>query len=455
MCDKPEEHRDVLGTEIQEFVVATANFGGAARAVPAVGGAQCDRSEAVVDFIRAPSGVAAIDCLPSVIGLQEVTRLLKVEPPTSSVDYPHEIVRRLATGGSAVDHYYVPTVTTTQYPLTEKWKPRWDTGIEEMEQGMFVCAHQNATLMAPWLDPLREEKFKGLKLDLPLRACVKEYNWRNGVVRDRFKATYYRGNRDTEPRVATVHGVRAGVTAGAHFVFVNVHLATLRAEDAGTRKLLPTDAEERTIRRATSQGSRLRRLQLGVIRDFLLEVVYGALRLPAIVAGDFNASLDAAEVKAFMDDTFLRGVFDATPDRCWKCGSPSPCDSTPRAYYTFHKRKEILVKTRGEVSALLGHEHPQADASPISVTERCSACEAPFFSHKRNFGLIDNILYTDSDSPGLRRLGPNASLRWQVAIDSRPNTRGIRLDTYFSDHLPLWCKFSIQPSGLLRSSQVP
>lgn len=75
---------------------------------------------------------------------------------------------------------------------------------------------------------------------------------------------------------------------------------------------------------------------------------------------------------------------------------------------------------------------------PISAYECCSKCQAPFFTHKRNFGLIDNILYTDS--------GKATNLKWRLrpATDPDQVTRGIRLDTYFSDHLPVWCKFGIQ-----------
>jgi hypothetical protein len=386
--------------------------------VPAAGG-EIDRAAAVADFIGNVSGIAAIDDLPRVVALQEMTSLLRLSGPTPPIDYPAEIARRSSTSSVC----YVPTVSTRRYPLQKKWGDRWDDGIAEMEQGMFASANGAIRLVAPWLDPPRDEEYCGWVLDLP-------------------SDTFYRGTRDTEPRVATAHGVRVSALPGAQFIFVNVHLATLKEEDVRTEKLLPGDGEPRSIRRATPGGSRARERQLGVIADFIREVAYEGLRLPVVVAGDFNAAVDAPEVRAFMDGASLTSVFDSNPDHCWACRVRAPRTPVPSSFFTYPGRKEILARTSAEVTRLLG-----ADADTecrMSAAECCRNCQAPFFSHKRNFQLIDNILYTSLDSPRASRDEHTATLKWRLRHDS---TMGIRLDTHFSDHLPLWSTFSVEPRG--------
>lgn len=418
---------------IQRFVVASANFGGGARVVPAAGGGTMDRAKAVADFIAAPSGDSAIDALPLVAACQEMSRLLK--PP---LDYPAMIARRFAQAGRPLDGYFIPTVTTELYPLSKKWQTLWDAGIQEIEQGMWTCA-RDARLLAPWLDGPRDSRFKGRKLDLPVRGSLAHGGAADSpAVEDRAQGAYYQGNRDTEPRVATAHGVCVTAEQISQFVFINVHLTTLEAERADSLRLAPGDRAERSARRPHPEAARLRAVQLGVIRDFILEVAYAELKLPVIVAGDFNAGVEAPEVISFMADTFLTPVFGPDPGQCWQCAAQQPRGATPLAYFTHPKSKEILAKTPREVALLTGM--PDAPACPLSAVECCAKCQAPFFTHKRNFGLLDNILFTDA--------AKLAKLKWKLApaLDPQRPTRGIRLDSYFSDHLPVWCQFAIQPS---------
>ena len=403
-----------------EFVVATANFGGGARAVPAAGGAT-DRADALAAFIGAVSGTRAIDGLPRVVALQEMTRLLKARAPSRRTDYPREIARKCG----ATSTYFAPAVTTAWYPLAAKWGARWADGIEEMEQGMFACTNGPARLLAPWLDSPRAGRHRGRVINLATE-------------------TFYRGTRDTEPRVATAHGVRLGTLPGAQFVFLNVHLATLKEEDVGNDRLVRTDGEERSIRRPSTQGRRARSRQLRVIADFIHEVAYGSLRLPVIVAGDFNATADAPEVRAFMKAASLSSVFGSSPAQCWACGQPRPRRAAPSRYFTAKGHKEILARTPAEVAPLLGSGRDASECR-ISAAECCSRCQAPFFSHKRNFELIDNILYTSSDSPRIPGARTRAALKWRLGLESRPGAMGIRLDTSFSDHLPLWARFAVAP----------
>jgi len=419
-------------SRIQRFVVASANFGGGARVVPAAGGGTMDRAEAVADFIAAPSGDLAIDALPLVAACQEMSRLLK--PP---LDYPTLIARRFAQAGCPLDEYYVPTVTTEWYPLSKKWQPLWDAGIQAIEQGMWTCA-RNARLLAPWLDGPQDSQFKGRKLDLPVRELPAKCGASDRPPADsRSQGAYYQGNRDTEPRVATAHGVCVTATQISQFVFINVHLATLEAERADSLKFAHSDQAERSARRTHPEAARLRAIQLAVIRDFILEIAYTALKLPVIVAGDFNAGAQSQELTSFMADTFLTPVFHPDPGQCWQCGAHQPRGTDPLAYFTHPRSKEILAKTPREVAVLTGMR--DAADHPLSADECCAKCRAPFFTHKRNFGLLDNLLFTDS--------AKLANLKWKLApaLDPQRPTRGIRLDSYFSDHLPVWCRFAVEP----------
>jgi hypothetical protein len=282
----------------------------------------------------------------------------------------------------------------------------------------------------------------GLKLDLPTlrfdptgRAAGSWFNLEIeapvlGRARWRCRFTRYEGDRDTEPRAATAHAVSFATSAddeaGARFILIDVHLSTLKAEDTPPQGSPEPGAVWAKRRVPTLEAAWLRYLQLSVLRDFILEV-YGELQLPVLVAGDFNAQPDAPEMRAFLEEARLRPVFGLS--ECWRCGrpyQPMPEDA-PRRFLTRAPQPEFLAATPEEFAAW-----STEPAQPILTRACCRACGAPCFTHKRNFSLLDNLLFTDPDQA--------ASLRFRLRPDL--SRRGICLHTAFSDHAPIWCKFA-------------
>lgn len=454
--------------ESEEFTVASVNFGGAEGVVPVVGGAAGSRLDALAQFISNPTGgVGSSPCLCVVAGIQEQTRL------TEPTDDSAESVRKAIRPPGQARFFYVPAVTTDWHPLYEKWRSRreQEEAVSRMEQGMATYTKGEIALADPWVDLAKDRALsQGLVVDLPVvefLTDVEAEDERKGTdragygrwttpddgfstsgesstndLRLRYRHTYYRGDRDNEPRRALAHRVWLGDERWQEnrpqFVFLNVHLTSLKAEDTNETDTA-SGGVPRTTRGSILRAQFLRYLQLGVISDFTLDV-YRELKLPVIVVGDLNASIDAPEIEWFKKKVGMKSVFDG--QTCWKCGGPyTPC-SLPKPYYALPDCRRVLTRTRSEFRRVTG-ESPKT----ILVKECCSKCGAEHFTHKRNFGLIDNILYTAppdcvEDTETKSRL---EVLRWR--LEPSPTEKpysGIRLDTYFSDHLPVWCRFRIR-----------
>ena len=101
----------------------------------------------------------------------------------------------------------------------------------------------------------------------------------------------------------------------------------------------------------------------------------------------------------------------------------------------FDRRGQL---TRKQIHALLEQGFLAGEApNTLWAKEYCSNCARPLFTHKRNFQLVDNILYSDPEASGRPRL--NA----RIDFDDPALNAGIGDDTYFSDHFPIWSRFRL------------
>lgn len=431
--DKPVKGR--AAKQGTPFVIVSANCGGAARAIAASDFSWIDRTKAVGDYIQQASPKGAV-----IAGLQELARF---DDPTAK--RPSYAAMMGLTRKAERRFFYVPTLSTGWYPQKKKWQGRWDEGVCHAEQGVAACAVRGAVLHDPeenTPEACGGAAFAGVVLDLPVvqfrrgaaaSAPGAGKSWANWITHTSqvgdappyeliFRHTRYLGDRDTEPRAATAHRVRLDKPKGeaGEFIFINLHLTTLR-EPAGDKS-----RGMRARRTASPEAEFLRHLQLSEVCDFIWRV-YTDEALPVIVAGDFNTAPDRPDLKQFMANARLRPVF--TRDRCWGCGG-APL-AAPKQVYSNESHSTVLTEDAETFARITGET-----AQPVQATEYCSRCSRPLFTHKRNFQLVDNILYTDGAPPG-------ASLKARIAFDDPEANAGIGTDTHFSDHFPIWSRFRL------------
>lgn len=436
-------------SESRAFTVVSANFGGAAREVALSDTVSVERPEALGAFIRDPSRTSRLETYPVIAGIQEVS---KIGSPGIDRDAIKDLI---GSHNADAQVYYAPTVSTAWYPLKAKWRARWNEQICDAEQGMAVCGIRGAALVDPECNVPKacggHPPFRGVVLNLPVvkfrkhvaveaegEQAARPQNWISHTAAFggaepfpvEFRNTRYFGSRDTEPRIATAHRIRLGESDPlAEFIFINVHLTTLREEDTATVDPQGSDEGLRKTQRVPSREAEfLRHLQLSEICDFIWHVYTDAsLQLPVIVAGDFNTTSDRPDLKGFMEAAFLKPVFMS--DKCWSCGG-APL-SQGRYFYSNERHKTVLTETPQMFEQITGDK-----AKSILTTECCSVCGKLLFTHKRNLKLIDNILYTNGRPPG-------TALKSTLELEESDGSVGIGADTYFSDHFPIWASFRL------------
>lgn len=334
-----------------------------------------------------------------------------------------------ALGGGARSSF-VPRVSTSWYPLREKWGEKIDPGGAHSE-GLCVVGNEYGLTLAPWSSvlsgPEPVESFTRV-VDLPnfgfpaTEAGDSGLGWLEAQVGGaggtietvKFRSTFYRGNRDSDPRVAQAC-LLAWSDAGSQgrdepaCVIVNVHLSTLSTErEAGVRG-----------RKRSPEASFLRSAQLDVIARYVNEV-RRVHRLPVIIAGDFNAEPGSPEMKLFAREIGSPPLL--TADRCWKCGS--------------------LQKERPEVTFYAEHglDYTLEEAPNRKQVARTRAvcsnemCLEPRFTHKGNLLLLDNVF----------ALPAVEHSTWNI-VPGRP-----RVDVRwgYSDHAAIIVPFGVSKFGL-------
>lgn len=443
--DKPRKKRRRKGAKSKpegtQFLVVSANCAAAARAVRPTDGEIADRAQALGAYIL---DKRARKVIPVVAGLQELGRF--DAPTPNRPPYASLLGLPRKSGG----FYFVPTLSTGRYPLQAKWRVRWENDICHAEQGVAAVALRGAALHDPEANEppaCGTTTFQGAVIDLPVVKFRKPSDRAEGAPdedwfrhktsfggRDyevEFRHSRYLGDRDTEPRLATAHRVRLQTphAYAPEFVFINLHLTTLRERPGAAGA-----DQSRALRSRSPDAEFLRHLQLNEVNDFIWRI-YREDKLPVVVAGDFNTAPDRPDLADFMERACLQPVFRS--DRCWACGS-APL-SAAKPVYGSEGHQTVLTTEPSSFERITG-EAP----TEIAATEYCSKCARPLFTHKRNFQLVDNILYTSGEPPG-------APLRARVAFDVPEQNAGVGADTYFSDHFPIWAMFRLiqndAPSG--------
>lgn len=379
---------------VSRLVVVSANFGGGKEPATLADTTGKARTRELVHFVKASTDRLGKGSQQIALCVQEMTRASGKED-----DLPERMSGMLGEGS---DFTFVPTVSADKYPLVEKWGEWWrKSGSRFIEEGLATYVLKGNILT----DPSGIWRSHGRVLDLPILefAEARDAQSEEGWIRDddrllsgtsahvAFRPTYYQGNRDTDPRVCLVHRVaeaRPQKDDNANeFILVNLHLSTLRSENQ--REQGP-DGREQTLRVPNGSARYLRWRQFVIIASFI-DSVYSQLRLPVVVAGDFNAEPTSPEFEWFLRRAHLNAAFNGA--QCWSC------------------RESCVARIDGFCS------------SPT--------CNAPRFSHKSNHQLLDNILYTDS------AFARENELRAVIEDGESEIQLEIGIGTEFSDHMPV------------------
>jgi endonuclease/exonuclease/phosphatase family metal-dependent hydrolase len=243
-----------------EITVGTANIAGAARQEVADPG----KHSLLADILGGTD----------ILGLQEV---VQVEDPASG-RLVHDDIAALKRGGlSGYKHFFFAHLDSTLHPHRRKWGSDifkdWSERNYRVQQGTAILIKG------------RYDFYHLLESDRSGFASAVTLPW---YIE---KPTFYRGNRDTEPRSLLV----ARVKVDARIVlFCCTQLSTLTEE-----------AEDR--RRSTPNARALRSHQVGWIVDYIKsyqearrgicnELKQEWVDEPVILVGDFNADKESPEL---------------------------------------------------------------------------------------------------------------------------------------------------------------
>jgi hypothetical protein len=439
-------------------VVASTNFGGGKGAALASDDQAESRVAGLTTFLQ---DLRQRLGMPVFAAVQEMTRVAERARPSGSDDPPERVRKAL---GASTSLSFTPSVTTDWYPLERKWGDWWRSrDFLRMEEGLATLCMGPLGFADPQLAPAWDPgRFSGRVMDLPIlefadaggddppagedwishKVDLSSGEEAPEVLEVTFRPSYYRGNRDTDPRIATLHRIWLGSESWRpglpEFVGINIHLGTLRAENAGQEFKSSEDDVERVLRLPTPSARYLRWRQLGLLADFI-RGVYGRYQLPVVVAGDFNASPTSPELRWFAR---AAGLTVAHSERCLRCGTVQDSETRKQKlahFYTSSRNTSVLVDTPGQARMLSGGGEPlRISATEVCVNERC---KAPLFTHKRNFQLLDNIMFTSEATADARRL------TWLPRLPGEPDAGGICLQSYYSDHLPVWARLELSPRG--------
>ncbi len=425
------------------FLVTSANFGGGVTSTSLLGEAGAQRVAGLSHLLADPSGQGSGALgMPGLLAIQEMIRLPGRDDPLD------QLLARLL---SPSEHFAAVT-STARYPLPSKWERRWNTdGPLDVVEGLAVVAPHPVALRPATDDhddPPRHSSH-GRVIDLPilefwahaeervapgdswLRAPL-PWETNDASPEIIFRPTYYQGSRDTDPRAATAHIARFPVDdASVAVAVVNVHLGTLRSEDAGDMSTEVGDELAFSLRRPTVEAMYLRHRQFQVLAEFVAWV-YRRLRIPVIVLGDFNCEPTSPEMTRFCEQAHLVPALQV--DTCWRCGA-SPARPKQRRYAndSFTMIRRVGEPLRGD-----------AALHPVTTDAYCGVnnCTAPLFTHKRNLSLLDNILVSDVRSRAARTLSANLTF---AAVAGTHSGSGINDTHAFSDHNSVWA--TLAPVG--------
>jgi len=220
----------------------------------------------------------------SLIGVQEIIRV--IDPATGDVIRDDLATLTSALEPSGYRHFFFPHLDSLRQSHSGKWSSEifgdyYKDGLQIL-QGTAVLVSQ----AHPCGDLLQDPKDDQLE-----HGCGQILPWYDHAE----GPTFYRGNRDTEPRALVMTRVRIG---SRFVVFCCTHLTTLKEEDVEVRTEKGVE-----VKRISTKGARdVRELQARWIADHLqrhqrVREESSKLEDVLIVVGDFNAERGTDELE--------------------------------------------------------------------------------------------------------------------------------------------------------------